>query len=275
MPASVPTFALPELLRDLGVSVQSRLESRWTPVDGRLMHSRGSKGIPKTDPFVLVHGLVISSLYMIPLAERLAARHEVHAVDLPGFGRSQGPPQTLSIPQLAEDLIAWMAEARIERAHLVGNSLGCEIAAHVAVKAPEHVTSLTLIGPTLDPHAFAVTTQTLRLLQDAMHEPARLWMNWIFDFCRAGVRRAFGTTREMFRDHIEHQLPLVKARTLVMRGGTDPTVPQRAAEEMTRMLPWGSLQVVKGEPHCVHYTAPEAVADAIERHASIDASIPT
>ena len=143
------------------------------------------------------------------------------------------------------------------------------------MKAPERVATLTLIGPTLDPQAFAVMTQTLRLLQDAMHEPARLWMNWIFDFCRAGIRRALGTTREMFRDHIERQLPSVQAKTLVMRGGRDPTVPQSTADEMTRLLPKGELMVIEGEPHCVHYTAPGIVCAAITRHAaSVDTTIP-
>ncbi len=204
---------------------------------------------------------------MIPLAESLAIRHPVHAVDLPGFGRSVGPAQILSIPQLADALIGWMAETGLERCHLVANSLGCQIAAHVAVKAPGRVASMVLIGPTLDPLAFAIPIQTLRLLQDAMHEPPQLWMNWVFDFGRAGLRRALGTTREMFRDHLERQLPLVRARTLVMRGGQDPTVPQSAAEAMTRLLPQGELMVIEGQSHCVHYTAPETVRDALERHA--------
>jgi pimeloyl-ACP methyl ester carboxylesterase len=123
-----------------------------------------------------------------------------------------------------------------------------------------------MIGPTLDPAAFAVFTQTLRLLRDAMHEPFSLWMKWTFDFFRAGPRRAFGTTREMFRDRIEHQLPHVTARTLVIRGGIDPTVPQSAAIAAARLLPKSELLVIDGEPHCVHYTAPLAVWRAIERH---------
>jgi len=205
---------------------------------------------------VLLHGLVISSLYMIPLAECIAKTHEVHALDLPGFGRSEGPPDVLSIPQLADWVWAWMSEVGLEQAHVVGNSLGCEIAAHLAVKAPERVATLTLIGPTLDPDAFAVIKQTLRLLQDALHEPLRLWMNWAFDFCRAGVRRAIGTTRGMFLDHIEDQLPHITARTLVIRGGIDPTAPQSAALTMTQLLADGELLVIEGEPHCVHYTNP-------------------
>ncbi len=256
----------PEFLRDLGFPAQTRLEARWTPVNGCLLHSRsGGAAAHGGVPFVFVHGLVISSLYMIPLAECLAVRHAVHALDLPGFGRSAGPREILSLSRLADSIIDWMSEAGLSRCHLVANSLGCEIAAHVAVKAPERVASLILIGPTVDPLACPIATQTVRLLRDALQEPIRLWMNWLFDFFRAGVWRAIGTTREMFRDHIEHQLPLVAAPTLVMRGGHDPTVPHEAGERMTGLLPNGELLVIDGEPHCVHYTQPQTVCDAIER----------
>ena len=173
----------------------------------------------------------------------------------------------LSIPELAEAVIAWLEVNGIAQCHLVANSMGCEVAAHIAVKAPARVVSLVLVGPTLDPEAFAVITQTLRLLRDAPTEPLRLWLNWIVDFWRAGVRRAILTTRAMFRDHIENQLPWVKAPALVIRGGTDPTVPQGAAEKMAGLLPSGSLLVLAGEPHCVHFTAPEAVGRATLAHA--------
>jgi len=258
----------PELLRDLGIPTQSLLESHWSSVNGRKLHSRKTKTAKAEGvPFVLIHGLVISSLYMVPLAECISREHEVYALDLPGFGRSEGPSEVLSVPQLADWVIAWMSVTGIHQCHLVSNSLGCEIAAHVAVKAPQRVATLTLIGPTLDPHAFALVTQTLRLLQDALHEPVRLWMNWLFDFCRAGISRAFGTTREMFRDHIEVQLPQITARTLVIRGKLDPTVPQAAAEEATHLLPRGKLFVIEDEPHCVHYTNPLRVWSAIQDQA--------
>lgn len=269
---STPVACLPEFLRDLGLPAQTRLESCWTVVDGRKLHSRGCAQASDGAPFVLIHGLVISSLYMIPLAECLAERHEVHALDLPGFGRSEAPPHVLTIPELADSVIGWLEQVGIARCHIVANSMGCEIAAHVAVKAPARVASLVLIGPTLDPAAFAVTTQTLRLMRDALHEPFRLWMNWAFDFLRAGLRRALGTTREMFRDRIENQLPRVTAPTLIIRGGIDPTVPQRAAETMQRLLPRGELLVCEGRPHCVHYTDPEPVCRAVEAHAGVGCS---
>ncbi len=203
---------------------------------------------------------------MIPLAERIALENAVHALDLPGFGRSESPVQVLTIPELADWVIAWMTAMGIQQCHLVANSLGCEISAQIAVKAPERVATLTLIGPTIDPHAHALRIQIARLVRDALHEPVRLWMNWIFDLCRAGFCRAVGTTREMFRNYIEQQLPRITAPTLVLRGESDPTVPQSAALFMTRLLPRGELLVIARAPHCVHYTKPLEVWRAIRDH---------
>ena len=257
-----------EFWRELGAVEPTRLASRTYPVQGLAMHGRSSIAPGEGLPFVLIHGLVISSLYMIPLAEYLAVRHPVHAVDLPGFGRSEAPGEILTLPQLADAVLEWMTAAGIERCHLMGNSLGCEIAAHLAVRAPERVASLVLVGPTLDPAAMAVTTQTLRLLWDAWHEPKRLWLNWAFDFFRAGLLRALGMTREMFRDHIENQLPRLQCPTVVVRGGQDPTVPQAAAETLTRLIPQRRLLVLPTEPHCAHYTAPAAVGRIMEELAA-------
>lgn len=255
---------LPELLYDLGFPGRNPLTSRWHEVQGKPMHSRFAPGCENGGlPIVFVHGLVISSLYMIPLAAELAAQSPVHALDLPGFGRSAAPAEILSIPQLAEAVSAWLAAAQIARCHLVANSLGCEVAAHVAQREPGSIATLTLIGPTIDPHAHAFVVQFFRLLRDAFREPARLWLNWAFDFFRAGPRRTWGTTRAMFRDHIEDQLPRIQTPTLVLRGSRDPTVPQSAAECMTRLLPHGTLRVILGEPHCAHYTRPALVAAAI------------
>lgn len=258
---------LPELFRDLGIRAPTRLESRWTAVNGRSLHSR-SGGVVRTGsiPFVLVHGLVISSLYMIPLAERIAEEHEVHALDLPGFGRSEGPREVLTIPELAEWVIAWMAAMGIHQCHLVANSLGCEICAQVAVDAPERVATLTLIGPTIDPKAHSFGVQVARLLRDSPREPLRLRMNWMFDFFRAGLRRAIGTTSAMFRYYIEEQLPRIAAPTLVLRGENDSTEPQSAARAMTQLLVRGRLITIADAPHCVHYTNPRETWRAIRDH---------
>ena len=262
----------PEFLRDFGFASETRLESRWTQLGNLRVHSRSSPA-STSDPFVLIHGLVISSLYMIPLGERLALDRQVHAVDLPGSGRSDPGFGMLSVRALAEAVVEWLAAMQIKRCHLVANSLGCQIAAHVAVIRPEHVATLTLIGATIDPDARSFVSQIRRLIWDALHEPPRLWANWIFDFCRMGLPRAIRLTRQMFRDRIEDQLPLITALTLVIRGEHDPTMPDRWARRVTELLPHGRMLTIPGAAHCAHYTHPEPVAAAIMSHAR-DASNP-
>jgi pimeloyl-ACP methyl ester carboxylesterase len=242
-----------------------QLQTGWSEAGKLRLHYRfddASGGLP----VVLIHGLVISSLYMVPLACVLRRQQTVFALDLPGFGRSSGCNRALSIPELAAAVVEWLENMQIGRCHLVANSLGCQVAAHVAVKAPERIASTVLIGATMDPAARRLLVQVARLALDAIREPPSLWPRWLFDFCRCGVPRALGTVRHMFADRIEEQLPAIAAPTLIVRGEHDPTMPQRWAEEAAAMLQHGSLEVIADEHHCAHYSAPEPVAKVIQQH---------
>src|SRR5436190_17187630 len=106
-----------------------RLGSIWAEVSGLRMHARAATDAEHAGalPLVLVHGLVVSSRYMIPLAERLAERTYVYAPDLPGFGKSDHPNRPLDIAGLADALAGWMRATGITRAALIGNSMGCQV----------------------------------------------------------------------------------------------------------------------------------------------------
>jgi pimeloyl-ACP methyl ester carboxylesterase len=96
---------------------------------------------PATDapPVVLVHGYGVSSSYLVPLAHALAPSHRVYVPDLPGHGRSPHAPAPLDVPALADALLAALTALDVQRAVLVGNSLGCAIAVEAAVRAPARV----------------------------------------------------------------------------------------------------------------------------------------
>ena len=64
-------------------------------------------------------------------------------------------------------------------------------------------------------------------------------------------------------DRIEDRLPFIAAPTLVVRGGNDPLVPQRWAEEVVRRLPRGELRVLAGLGHTINYTAPKEFMTAL------------
>src|SRR5437879_2451153 len=93
------------------------LTSLWSRVGGLRIHALAAVNPPASSPVVvLVHGIVISSRYMIPTAELLAPLCRVYAVDLPGYGRSDKPPRVLCVPDLARALAEWLAVVGFPRA---------------------------------------------------------------------------------------------------------------------------------------------------------------
>src|SRR4028118_2263184 len=190
-----------------------------TVVDGLRMHARVSEdraaGGP---PFVLVHGLVVSSRYMVPLLEELARSYAVYAPDLPGFGRSEGPAGALDVAGLADALAAWMRATRLGAAVLVGNSMGCQVIVELALRHPDLVEKVVLQGPTMDPRARSAPRQMWRLLLDTTREPPFLVAIEGLDLLRAGLVRSWRTFRYALDDPIEERLPRVRVPALVVAG---------------------------------------------------------
>jgi 2-hydroxy-6-oxonona-2,4-dienedioate hydrolase len=235
---------------------------RYDRVGGLRVHARVSAGsVPAGAPtVVLVHGVLVSSRYMVPTAERLAPHARVYAPDLPGYGESDKPARALDVPALADALAAWMRAVGLGRADLVGNSFGCQILADFAARYPARVRRLVLLGPTVDPRARSPARLAARWLLNVPREPLALDLVVARDFLDMGPRRTIGTIRQMLRDRIEAKLPLVRAPTLVVRGARDTIVPRRWAEAATRSLPRGRLATIPGAGHTVNYNAPGAVA---------------
>ena len=221
------------------------------------IHTRASVAPPAGAPtVVLVHGLVISSLYMVPTARRLAPYYRVLAPDLPGFGHSSKPPYTLDVPGLADALDAWMDALSLEGAVLVGNSLGCQIIAELAARRPHRASRIVLAGPTMDARGRNAPTQIARWLVDWTGERPSLAAAHVRDYYKAGLGRALQTFRYALADRIEDKLPRIHAPALVVRGSGDTIVPQRWAAEVASLLPRGRLATLRGGPHCINYTTP-------------------
>ncbi len=214
-------------------------------------------------PVVLVHGLVISSRYMEPLAEALGPHFRVLAPDLPGFGESEKPRKVLTVVELADALASWLEASGIAKAAFVGNSFGCHVLAALAVHHPAAVDRLVLQGPTVDPAARSLPVQFWRDIINGRREPRPMGPLARIDYAKAGLRRAILTARFLIRDRIEERLPLIEMPTLIVRGSRDPVVPQAWAEQVARLLPRGRLVVIEGGTHTLNYTYPDEFATAI------------
>ena len=102
------------------------------------------------DPILLLHGLGATKGSFLPTVAALAGSFHTIAVDLPGFGDSYKP---LGVPYhppfFARAIVELMAALGIERAHLVGNSMGGRVALEMGLRYPERVGRLALLAPSL------------------------------------------------------------------------------------------------------------------------------
>jgi 2-hydroxy-6-oxonona-2,4-dienedioate hydrolase len=239
--------------------------SKWACVDGLQIHYRTSKEIVPQGrpPVVLVHGLIVSSRYMIPTLKRLARHYRIYAPDLPGFGRSEKPSRILDVAGLSDALSAWMDAVGLEGAALVGNSMGCQIIADLAVRRPELVERVVLQGPTMDLYGRSISRQVARFLLDVPREPPSLLGIELRDYLAAGTRRGWCTLRYALEDRIEENLPRLLAPVLVVRGSRDPICSQRWAEEIVQILPDGRLVILPGASHAANFGAPAELGGVI------------
>jgi pimeloyl-ACP methyl ester carboxylesterase len=207
--------------------------------------------------------VAVSARYLVPLAEHLAPRARVYVPDLPGYGLSDRPAHDLTVPELADTLVTWMDRIGLERPHLLGNSFGCQVIADLAARYPDRVDRLVLQGPTMDPQARSFWRQGLRWLAVAPLERPSEMLVLLRDLWDLGPRRAMAMIEIALADEIEKKLTRIVAPTLVVRGSRDAIVPQRWAEEATRLLPNGRLVVVEGAAHTINYSQPAWLTEVI------------
>ena len=229
------------------------------------MHSleMGGETDESAPVFVLVHGLGMSSRYMMPTAKWLSASGKVHAPDLPGFGRSDKPGRVLTIPELADSLAEWMAAMNLASPVLIGNSLGAQVIVDFAVRHPSRLTAAVLVGLTIDPEARRMFTQIGRLLRDIPQEPPGLYWTAASDYYRAGFGRCLRTLRHALEDPIEHKLPQIHVPVLVARGEHDPIVPAEWTERAAESIPDASRVTIPRVAHAVNFSAAEELVKEV------------
>lgn len=107
------------------------------------------KAIGQGEPVILLHGFAQRLETQAPLAATLASKHRVIAMDFRGFGESGKSADPADFGQaLVDDVIRLMDAESIERAHIVGHSMGAVVAANLAARFPDRLASVTMIaGP--------------------------------------------------------------------------------------------------------------------------------
>ena len=205
---------------------------------------------------VVVPGLCVST-YLRPACDALAlAGFDAHLVVPPGWSEGGTPatePRTLA--DLARPIADWLAADDLHDVTLVGQSVGAQIAAHVAVLASDRVRRLVLHGPVFDPRQRTLRSAVLHWASDIPREHPSLMVAEVPDWWRAGPRRIVRTLKMALEDRIETSLDALPARTMVVDvvvGERDPLSTRGWTASLVR---GGGRHVVQpGLPH----SAPQA-----------------
>lgn len=104
-------------------------------------------------PILLIHGLAGDHTAWVPQLAAFKGTYRVVAMDNPGSGESSPVDAPCTTEELADTMIALMDNLDIEKAHVVGRSLGGLIGQHMMLRAPERIQSMVLAAstPKVDP----------------------------------------------------------------------------------------------------------------------------
>src|SRR6266540_1966777 len=224
---------------------------------------------------VLVHAGICDSRMWDPQWDAFVAACRTVRYDLRGFGRSPLAPQPYSH---ARDLIAMLQQLGIQRASVVGASLGGRVALEVAVACPEVVEALVLADAALPGYAWsdqvtafgaeedaalargdldAAVELNLRMWVDGPRRPPAVVDSAVREHVGQMQRRAFELQLPVWQDAEEEplvsdlarRLHEVRAPTLVLVGGEDASDFHQIAAQLAQGIR-GARQVVLS--HAAH-----------------------
>ncbi len=272
------------------------VEERRIDVDGLLTHYLTAGEGP---PLVLLHALAESVLDWRWVLPALARTHRVYAPDLPGFGSSARPVSDYSPAFFARFVAAYLDALGIDRAAVVGNSLGGLVALRLALSEPARVSALGLIdsaglgrgvsyalrSPTLPGYgglaiAWSKTplgaTQRAWLKANLLFARPRLvpaeWMKEQYRLAQSPgfLEAALAALRAQVdlrgqREVLLDRLPSLEIPTLVVWGASDRVFPASQARDAISRLREGSLELIPACGHLPQVERPDRFVEAFER----------
>ncbi len=270
----------------VGLQTAIPVEERWLVLDGYRMRYLYNGSGP---PLLLLHGLLgysFSWRFGLPL---LAEKATVYAVDMPGVGFSDRPPNASgSFRAHAERLLRFMDGVGVESCDLLGTSHGGAVAMMAASLAPERVRSLILVAPVnpwsahgrrLAPFLSSAPVSWLLLrlepclgiVHDALlrrlyGDPQRIRPGTLAGYSApfripGTLNYGLGVVRSWNRDleELESALPRIAGiPILLLWGSRDAAVSPASAEQLRQQFRHCQVEVFDGVGHLPYEEVPEA-----------------
>lgn len=234
---------------------------------------------------MLIHGIGDDHRAWRQVVPALALTHRTIAYDVRGFGGSGLGVADGTLRQLGDDVIAILDALGVQRAHLVGFSMGGTIAMRAAIDHPTRVGALVLVAT-----SSRVGTQAQARYRElaalGLHDPVAFRERLEADVRRAydpypieragvmqirlqasadarGYANAAAAMSSLKEMPLDPELPRVVAPTLVVAGELDPNCGPRAAAIIVERISQARLEILTGAPHGIPVLYPDPLAAAV------------
>jgi pimeloyl-ACP methyl ester carboxylesterase len=244
-------------------------------------------------PVLLVHGLAGQWQNWLENIPRISQERRVLALDLPGHGESADTPGETSIQGYARTVDGFLNALGVERAHLVGNSMGGFVASELAIQFPSRVERLVLVSAagisntsfyrapamTFGRIAQALTTATAARHQSLARRPITRHMALALvarhparlkpDLAWEGLMKGAGkpSFHDALRANLEydfrHRLSEIEVPTLVVWGAKDAVISVHDAAEFERLIDDARKVVMEDTGHVPMLERPTAFNDLL------------
>jgi non-heme chloroperoxidase len=234
-------------------------------------------------PVVLLHGVTDSWRSFEAILPNLPGDIRAFAVSLRGHGGSSRPESGYLFSDMSADIDAFLEALNVDRAVIVGHSMGASVAQRFAIDHPERVRALVLIGAFAslyrEPGVTAFFDTSVARLTDPIDRSfAREWqlstlareipaaqLDVFVDETLKVPSRVWKAAFSGFLstpDFLD-RLHAVTVPALLIWGDRDAFVPREHQDQLLATLPDARLTVYQGHGHAVHWEAPLRVADDI------------
>ena len=240
-------------------------------------------------PLLLIMGLGYARWCWDPIVEPLARSHRVITFDNRGIGESDKPPGPYTAAQMAADAVAVLDGHGVERADVIGTSLGGMIAQELALAHPERIDRLVLACTTPGgDRAAPFPARFIELMAEAPAQETRVALRRFVENALAPgapialvdqlyerrladppdpagwqAQAAAGTTYDGY-----DRVAAIRAPTLVVHGTEDNVVAAANAEILGRLIPNARVELLEGCGHLFFWEQPERFVELVEEFLS-------
>ena len=233
----------------------------------RYVRRKGPGGAPGDLPIVILHGWGAHIEAVGPILAGLDGAADVIALDLPGFGESDPPPEAWDVDCYARFMIHFLDEMGVDRAHLVGHSHGGRVSIALAADEPQRVGRLLLIDSAGIPpkrgwrYRRRVAVAKLGRVAGKLGAPGRQLQERMRarvasrDYLEASEAMR-GTFRAVIAADLTGRMPRIRASTLLVWGDRDDDTPLWMGRRMEELIPDAGLVVLEGAGHYSYADSP-------------------